>query len=152
MSGPAVVAVASAVTLWLAIASDDGLVTEDYYRQGLAASQTLQRSARAAAAELEASLRVGADRLSVRLGASDRKFALPEKLRVTLSHPTRAGLDQTQLLGGGAGHYQGEFRLPAAGHWLVQIEDEAGTWRLLGNVVLPAAGDTLIGGAATSSD
>jgi hypothetical protein len=41
--------------------------------------------------------------------------------------------------------YSGEVRLPAAGHWLVLLEDERKTWRLMGNVVLPANGETLIG-------
>jgi hypothetical protein len=42
----------------------------------------------------------------------------------------------------------GEVRLPAAGHWLVLLEDERKTWRLMGNVILPANGETLIGAPA----
>jgi hypothetical protein len=38
--------------------------------------------------------------------------------------------------------------LPAAGHWLVLLEDERKTWRLMGNVILPANGETLIGGSS----
>ena len=43
MAGPAIVIVAGFVTAWLAIISNDGLVTDDYYKQGLALNQRLQR-------------------------------------------------------------------------------------------------------------
>lgn len=41
LAGPAVVVVASFVTLWLAIRSPDPVVAEDYYRQGLEINKTL---------------------------------------------------------------------------------------------------------------
>ena len=41
MAGPAIVVVASFVTLWLAVASDDGLVSADYYQRGLNINRTL---------------------------------------------------------------------------------------------------------------
>ncbi|MBK6357531.1 MAG: FixH family protein [Betaproteobacteria bacterium] len=36
IAGPATVVVAGFITLWMAVVSDDGLVTDDYYKQGLA--------------------------------------------------------------------------------------------------------------------
>jgi hypothetical protein len=96
-------------------------------------------------------VRVTSDTLSLRLTAADKQFIVPERLVVMVSHPTRAGLDQTQTVIREGAVYAGKFRLPASGHWLVSIEDEAKTWRLLGNVVLPAAGEVSIGGAAEVS-
>ena len=92
-----------------------------------------------------AGIRVSQDVLSVRLQADDSKFVLPPTLVVTITHPTRAGLDQSRVLARDGDIYTGEFRLPAAGHWLVLLEDERKTWRLMGNVILPANGETLIG-------
>jgi hypothetical protein len=43
------------------------------------------------------------------------------------------------------GRYCGKFRLPAAGHWVVLLEDDAKTWRMMGNVMLPASGETVFG-------
>ena len=43
MAGPAIVVVAGAVTLWLALASDDGLVAQDYYKRGLAINRVLDK-------------------------------------------------------------------------------------------------------------
>lgn len=144
-AGPFIVVVAAFYTAWLAIKSNDGLVTEDYYKKGLAANQTIARSEQAAKIGLVAGVRVTADTLSVRLQASDGKFVLPPTLAVTISHPTRAGLDQSRVLVRSGDLYTGDVRLPAAGHWLVLLEDERKTWRLMGNVVLPANGETLIG-------
>lgn len=145
-AGPAIVVVAGCVTLWLAIKSSDGLVAEDYYRKGLAVNQTLAQSERAVTAGLEAGVRVTSDSLSIRLSAVDSSFILPPALVVTVSHPTRAGLDQTKTLTREGNLYTGAYRLPSAGHWLVLMEDESRTWRLMGNVTLPVAGEAIIGG------
>jgi len=147
MAGPGIVVLASFVTLWLAIVSNDGLVTEDYYKKGLSINQTLALSERARLLGIEAGLRLTLGSVSVRLSAKDAGFVRPAKIRVTISHPTRAGLDQSQTLTLQEGLYRGPFRLPAAGHWLVLVEDDGATWRVLGNVVLPAAGETVLGGA-----
>ncbi len=148
-AGPAIVVVAGIYTAWLAIESNDGLVTEDYYRKGLAAHQTVARNEAATKAGLVAGVRIASDRMSLRLSAADPGFAMPVSLNVTISHPTRAGLDQSLVMMRSAEAYAGEVRLPAAGHWLVMIEDERKTWRLLGNVILPAAGEVLIGSQPT---
>jgi len=148
MLGPFIVIIAGVYTAWLAISSSDGLVTDDYYRKGLKVDQTIARSERAKALGLSAAVRVTADTLSLRLAAADKQFLAPERLVVMVSHPTRAGLDQTQVMDRQGAAYSASFRLPASGHWLVSVEDEAKTWRLLGNVVLPAAGEVVIGGPA----
>lgn len=145
MLGPFIVILAGFYTAWLAISSSDGLVADDYYKKGLKVDQTIARSERAKSLGLVAGVRVTADLISVRLDAADKSFASPPRLVVTVSHPTRAGLDQTQVVTREGASYGATFRLPASGHWLVQIEDEAKTWRLLGNVVLPAAGEVMIG-------
>ena len=47
MAGPAAVIVAGAFTIWLAVASADGLVAEDYYRRGLEINRELKREPQA---------------------------------------------------------------------------------------------------------
>lgn len=151
MLGPFVVVVAGIYTAYLAIVSADGLVEEDYYKKGLAVNQTIARSDNAKAMGLAAGVRVVSEGMTIRLTATAAGFTAPAALVVTLSHPTRAGLDQTQGFRKEGGSYVGKLRLPASGHWLVLIEDEAKTWRLMGNVVLPASGETVIGGAGESA-
>ena len=146
MAGPFAVVIAGFVTLWLAIRSDDGLVTHHYYQKGLEINQTLARDARAQTLGLTAGISLTVSSIAVRLTATAPSFAPPPALRITVSHPTRAGLDQSAVLTPQNGIYRGSFRLPAAGHWVVMIEDDARTWRLEGNIILPAAGETVIGG------
>jgi len=145
MSGPFVVVVASFITAWIAWKSNDGLVADDYYKQGLAAGQTVARSQQAQILGLQAGVVFSADTLQVRL-SSQTGAVLPERLNVTLSHPTRAGLDQEIHLTREGLLYSGAIRPPASGHWLILIEDEAKAWRLMGAVVLPAVGESIIGG------
>lgn len=147
MAGPLIVVIAGIITAWLAIVSNDGLVTEDYYRKGLAVNQTLASSERARAMGLTAGLTLTAESATVRLSArAGRSFVPPASLRVTLSHPTRAGLDQVAVLMREGERYAGKLHLPASGHWLLLIEnEEAESWRLMGSVVLPFSGEVVVG-------
>ncbi len=140
MAGPAIVVVAGIITAWIAYTRGDTVISEDYYRRGLAAAQTLASSERAHALGLEARVRLSAgDEVSVTLAASDSSFKAPSEIRLTLSHPTRAGLDQNQRLALAGSVYQGRLHLPASGHWLLLIENEEQGWRMLAKVILPAS-------------
>lgn len=147
MAGPAAVVVAGIVTAWIAANSHDGLVADDYYRQGLAVNQKLARVEAAAALGLEARLRLGGGRIDVTL-ISARGAPLPPRLRVTLAHPTRGGEDRVLLLEGAGGRYEGRGPALGAGRWHVLIEDEAGRWRLAGSVELPQAAPAVLSAAA----
>lgn len=144
MAGPFIVVVAGIVTAWLAVTTSDGLVTEDYYKQGQAVGATLARSRRAEELNLQAGIRITEQGMRVRLAG--QLADAPPSLDVMLSHPTRAGLDQQSRLRRDGDAYAGEMQLPAKGHWLILIEDEAKTWRLMGSIVLPAEKEAVIGG------
>jgi hypothetical protein len=143
MAGPAVVVVAGIVTAWIATTTSDGLVADDYYKQGLAVNQMLARNDVAAAMQLEARLRLSAGRVELRL-VSRADAQLPARIRVILAHPTRGGEDQMLTLEGEKGAYAGQTAALGAGRWQVVIEDEGKTWRLAGNVQLPDAPETLL--------
>jgi hypothetical protein len=149
MLGPFVVVVAAIYTAWLAVSTSDGLVADDYYKRGLAAGQTIARSERAQSLGITAQIRVAEEGLDLRLLSKDTTFSPPQILTVTLSHPTRAGLDQTQKLANNGGTYSGKLRLPASGHWLILIEDDLAGWRLMGNVTLPTTDVITLGVSST---
>jgi hypothetical protein len=147
MAGPFIVVLAASYTAWLAISTSDGLVTDDYYQKGLAISETLTESTKARELGLRAGVRLVEGSVSVRLNTrSQMQFAPPKAIRFTLSHPTRAGVDQTRILARQGDAYVGTINLPSSGHWLILLEDEAKSWRLLGSVMLPASGELVIGG------
>lgn len=132
MSGPAAVVVAGFVTLWLAIASDDGLVADDYYKQGLTINQTLLRDETAAALGLrgEGMLNPADSRLRLALAG---RYPAEKSLRLRISHPTRAGMDQTVVLSQvESGVFESQLPPLAAGRWLLTLENPEKTWRLNG--------------------
>ncbi|MFZ2267848.1 MAG: FixH family protein [Azonexus sp.] len=132
MAGPAIVIVAGIITLGLAISSNDGLVTDDYYKQGLAVNQSMQRDQQAASLGLTADI-MRADQNMRLLLTTGSELQLPKVVTLKLAHPTRAGHDQlVEMAADGSGMYVGKLTEDIAGRWLVLIEDPAGKWRLQG--------------------
>lgn len=126
MSGPAIVIVAGVITTVIAFSSADGLVADDYYKQGLTINKTLLREQRAAELKLVADLSATASRVRVVLAG-----AAPSTLTLRLAHPTRAGFDQVVSLRRVApGVYEGALRPGDAGRWRVVLETPE--WRLVG--------------------
>ena len=126
ISGPAAVIVAGAVTLWLAWSSADGLVAEDYYRQGLAINKLLAREEAARRLGLAATVSLSGGRIRVHLDGGK-----PEALFVHLAHATRAGFDvRLRLAPVAPGEYEAALDSLPRGRWHVVIEDPRGTWRI----------------------
>jgi hypothetical protein len=131
ISGPAVVVVAGFITLWLAISSADGLVAEDYYRQGLAINRVIDREDAARRLGLVARVEPAEGRLGLRLGGAPG--TRPVALFVQLAHATRAGHDMRLRLARVAdGGYESTLPPLPRGHWRVSIEDPQSSWRLAG--------------------
>jgi len=132
MAGPGIVVIAGFTTAWLAVISNDGLVTDDYYKQGLAVNQLLERDHQASSLGLYGDLMRSENNLRLLLGA-EGGAVLPAVITLKLAHPTRSGEDQAvQLQGEGQGVFSGKLSAEIAGRWLVSIEDPAGKWRLQG--------------------
>jgi hypothetical protein len=143
IGGPALVVVASIATAVIAVRTDDGVVAEDYYKQGLEINRTLDREHRAAELGVTASLQFNeeATRVRVVLGMGE---AQPRVLRLKLVHPTRAGEDQSVVLAPVVPNiFEGKLAPPQPGNWMVQLEDGAGTWRIDGEWHTGAPGATL---------
>lgn len=132
MAGPAIVVVAGVATVWLAVVSNDGLVTDDYYKQGLAVNQRLHRDQQAGLLGLHADVMRSGLNVRLIIGATGQAV-LPEAIKLRLAHPTRGGLDQIlEMHSEGQGFYSGKLATQIDGRWLVSIEDPAGEWRIQG--------------------
>lgn len=134
MAGPFAVVLAGGVTAYLAVRSNDGLVEDDYYKQGLAVNQIAARDRRAGELGLVADLSLGPGGafVSAKLSAQSGT-AFPTRLFLRLVHPTRPGGDQrVALQADEPGRYVGKLTMPLAGRWHVALEDEAKEWRLTG--------------------
>ena len=122
MAGPAAVLVAGAVTTWIAFASADGLVAEDYYKQGMGINRRLAREEAARQQGISAQVELSAQ-IAVTL-----QGAAPEALFVHLAHATRAGHDVRLRLVPSGGKYVADLPPLPPGRWRIVIEDPRGAW------------------------
>jgi len=128
---PALSVAGGLATVWIAVSTDDGLVVDDYYRQGLEINQVLERDRTAVEHALAAQLQFldGHGRLRIRLKAA-AGFEAPERLSVRFLHRTRSGLDRSLILEAAAPMvYEGTAPDLAPGNWDVLLEDA--DWRLV---------------------
>ncbi len=133
---PLTAVVGGMFTLYLAVSTSDGLVVDDYYERGKAINLDLARDDAAARYKLTATLALDHE-TTVHLQLSAIGGTWPDRITLSLLHPTRAGFDQVvQLLHAGAGNYRGSIdALHGSGHWYVQLE--ADDWRLSGTLLIP---------------
>lgn len=133
MIGPVAAVIGGLITAYIAVTHQDGLVAEDYYKQGLAINRTLDRERAASHLGLSAQVAFADDgsRLRVYVNGSTDQDA---RVTLRLAHATRAGLDQSLALARDpGGWYEGRLAEPVtSGKWKVLLEDGAGKWRLSG--------------------
>jgi uncharacterized protein len=131
MAGPGIVVLASLVTGWLALTTDDAIVADDYYKRGLSINHRLELVDRASALGMEAMADIAADgRVRVTLSSpSSEMDAHPAVVVLGMAHATRGGLDRTaELVLGPDGTYDGRIEPVGPGRWLVSLESYS--WRL----------------------
>jgi hypothetical protein len=147
IAGPAIVVVASLASAWLAVASDDGVVAQDYYKQGLLINKRLRDAApdpqRNFAAVIEATPD-GAVRVRIDgLPGSDRTA----RLRIAVPTATTAE-EIVALTRDDDGDFVGHLRAQRSGRTIVTLE--VGTWRLPITVVSAPWSEIRLGLAAGS--
>lgn len=130
---PLTAVIAGGFTLWFAITSNDGLVVDDYYKQGKAINQTKARDHQAEALGIRAQLEPRGSALQMRL--EGRLLSAPGQLTLKIMHPTRSGDDHDVLLNWDGTAYTGRLPKLASTHYRVQLTPEHGDWRLTGTWV-----------------
>lgn len=131
MAGPVAVIVAGVITTWIAFASADGLVTGDYYKEGLAINRVLARGENARRLGVAARIAIDDKRkVSVVLGG---RMELPAEIVMHLAHVARAGNDQEVRLAQVEGNrYEATLPRLFPGKWRVSVEDPRFEWRVTG--------------------
>lgn len=128
---PGVAVIGGFITAWLAVTTNDGLVVDDYYKQGKAINQTKQRDRLAKSLGLSA--RIQPQGNSVRVTLAGRFQAPPGQLSMKILHPTRTGDDHETKLDWDGSSYKGTLPELGSAHYRVQITPEFGNWRLTGD-------------------
>ncbi len=129
---PAAAIVGGIITIYLAVATQDGLVVDDYYEQGKAINRVLERDQAARTQGVRARLHLSTERAELRLDSA----TTPPELTLRLLHATRAEQDVVATLDrAGDGVYRAPLPVLAPGRWHVQLE--GGDWRLTTSAQLP---------------
>jgi len=131
---PGVAVVVGFTMLYFAIESFDGMVVDDYYKQGKEINLVLRRDHHAHDMQLQAELMLSPQQGTSKLRLRARKgFVFPDRLKLSFMHATRAGFDQqVAMIHQGGGRYAGTFPPLHPGSWYVVLEDPA--WRISGQM------------------
>jgi uncharacterized protein len=136
ISIPATAVLGGVVTLALAIATNDGLVVDDYYWHGKQINRVLSRDRAAARQGISVDVLLNYEDRVVTVYLSARVVTLPSTLRLSLLHATRSGQDRALELSRSAdGSYFGPLPALVPGHWYVQFEGH--DWRVVGSLRVP---------------
>jgi hypothetical protein len=138
---PTTAVIAGSFTLWFAITSNDGLVVDDYYKEGKAINKTIERDRLAQSLGISARLIPQGTVLHMQL--SGHLQTSPGKLTLKILHPTRSGDDHSVILAWDGSSYTGILPHLASSHYRAQLTPEFGNWRLTGEL-LPGKAVTLV--------
>jgi uncharacterized protein len=133
---PATAVVAGLLTVYIAVANQDSLVVDDYYKEGQAINQELSRDRKSTELGLAALVDVNAETGEVLVSlSSEGSFAPTTELTFKLIHRTLSGEDQTTTLSRleDKPNYRGYIKPPIIeGRWTIQIISDQ-SWRLRQN-------------------
>lgn len=124
--------------LRLAITTSDGLVSDDYYKEGRAYNKTRERDELAAALNAQAIVRFDSltGDIGVRLQGNFDQLA--QDLVLDVVHPTREGFDQTLPLANlGAAQYTTSIESLMPGPRLLELYSPSQGWRLRARTLWP---------------
>ena len=143
MALPAAAVVASISLVITAMQTEDTLVSDDYYKEGLAINQNLKRENIARSMGLQALIRINQQgAFQITMSANQPLPAWPA-IQISLSHPTQARKDMkfTALIDQ-HGNYVVQQASIQAGRWYIKLEAPGQDWRL--NGVIKVQGETRI--------
>lgn len=131
ISIPAAAVVAGFTLLYLAIHSPNSLVVDDYYQEGIAINQEIDRQKLAESLDIEGFLR--ADEREISFSFTDAGGRHPTSLTLRAIHATRADLDRTYTLEpADDNRYRAQWDPLPTGKWYFRIEPDDQTWEIRG--------------------
>lgn len=143
ISLPLSVVIASIVTINIAVSTNDGLVSDDYYKEGLGIHRNAESAARAKALGIAGALSYDAETGALSLALDGPLTDAPGLLSLQVTHPTRPNNDRlTQLTAMGNGRYAGRIEPLVPANWKLSLQPEDGDWRIVGRLGIPGDGIT----------
>ncbi|MEN8176078.1 MAG: FixH family protein [Pseudomonadota bacterium] len=139
ISIPGLTIVAALITIRLAVMDADPLVSDDYYKEGLAVN--LVKAQERMAATLGIRLTLDYEESTQRLVAqmNDAPVGRLDHLEIELTHPTLSAEDRSlNLKSLGNGRYEGTLAGVRPSNWHVSVTPPEKTWKLRARWMLPA--------------
>ena len=141
-----------ALMIYMAITTENSLVSDNYYKDGLAINQSLSLDQKAKDLHLNAELHFF-DSARVSLKLSGNLADTPSFLTLKLLHPTLDGQDiEIKLLPEPSGIFSTLLENPLQGKWYIDVISQDATWRLKGEGAFPSSSPVRLGSVQLSSD
>lgn len=138
---PASAVVAGTITVIIAMKNSDTLVKDDWYKDGLAINQELDKQATAKRLGITADIHVGTPPSSLNIELSNVDSSTLRKLDIALIHPTQPekdGVYQGYITP--TGHYVVQLPRQHTGYFHVRIGSTDSEWQLTGGIDFSSAG------------
>ena len=134
MSGPALVVVAGTITAVLAVRTHDGLVADDYYKQGMSVNKDISRDLNAKTADIQAEASI--DSTTQQVVVSVRHIPVNTRtLNLIFARATVSGRDRRVMLTRSAQNtFIGSLAPLEIGKWYATLDDDSHAWRLVNSV------------------
>jgi hypothetical protein len=143
ISLPLSVVIASIVTINIAIETDDGLVSDDYYKEGLAIHKDADSAAKARALGIAGTVAFDADTGAISLALDKPLQGGPAALSLEVVHPTLPDQDQTiQLSPLDGARFAGRLEPLGPANWKLSLRPADRSWRIEGRLPQPGNGET----------
>lgn len=127
-----VVFTADGILIYLGTTTQDGLVTKDYYQEGINYNDVIQARKRLAelgwTQAMTPPAQAGVGPLEIRLADAEGKPLAGKQVQAELRRPAQKGYDLTfALTEVSPGTYRADVTLPLSGHWDVktQVRDDS---------------------------
>ena len=136
---PLTAVIGSMITINLAITDTDGLVKDDYYKEGLAVNQDKARKKMAVDLGIQANCVIDTQTGSIKITLNDASVGHLDKLVAKMIHPTRANNDMSIQLSPIDGKtFIGEVSMDVKpGYWWIRLSPENDSWYVEGRIRLP---------------
>ena len=131
--------IASMITINIAFTDRDGLVKDDYYKEGKAINRDISRKKNAENLGVTANTRFDLQKGDITATLNDASIGNVDKLVISLIHPTRSDNDMNIVLQKSADTtYTGKIEHKVnPGNWWVRISPENDSWYIQGRLFLP---------------
>ena len=140
---PLSVVIAAIVTINIAIETDDGLVSDDYYKEGLAIHKDANSAARAKELGVAGAVQYDADTGAITMTLEKALPGSAQVLSLEVVHPTLPDQDQTiQLTPADGMRYVGRLNPLGPANWKLALRPPDRSWRVDGRLAQPGSGET----------